>query len=952
MDNPIIQDTERLIHLHLHTEASRDGLGTIERLVAAAAQKGIDTLAVTDHGSLAAAITFTKTCHEYGIRPLIGYEAYVTLPGDQERYHLTLLADGNTGFNTLVHLNNLGQGGDDAKRPSFPLFALKEHHDGLVVLTGCPASPFQALPWGDAKDLAMQVKGWLGANFMAEVMLVAQANPPWERAAKLAKDLHLAPVLTNDAHFPYAEDAPVHKILSKFRMGFEYESANLFLASADELRQRALAIAPNYRGLIEAGIKNANALGDRLATVQFDATPKLPHIPNADSELWSMTLGKLVDLQHEFPGAFGVDYEKRLSEELAIIKDMGFSSYFLILADIVRYARSVDCRVGPGRGSGAGSLAVFLLGITEIDPIQYGLSFDRFLNRKRKEMPDIDTDFEAERRDLVIEYAKTRWGAIPVATYSRWTYKSLIHDLCRLWRIPRDVDDAAADAGPDSAEFDRLMTRAPGMREAFEAMSDQIRHIGQHAAGVVIVDATMPVPLERTASGSLVAGWVEGEHRELTVAGIVKFDLLGLTALSVLRRLEEKYDKRAPEPVDNAPEFELFRRGDLLGIFQFAGSQGILEFTKKVAPVNFNDLVAINALYRPGALDSGAAQHYPEWKHKPRKFGYPLVDEILAETFGVICFQEQFMEIFAALQGAPKGDLSDADLARKVLSKARPGQLEWEEKYAKLHAEFQDGCAANGIDDKTTHALWEEINAHTRYSFNKSHSVAYSHVAWEMAWWKYHYPVDFYAATLTVDTANWQNVLFDVVARGIEVVPPHVNESTNEFVSDGHRIYLPLSVVKFLGEAGQRVIMTERPFKDAQDFMDRIPKRSCNGRARLGLFELGAFAHLTGNDPVTLDVKTLPWPSAKERQEEYMGLFLPDVTFLKAIADAEAQGYKAGLVSEVEDRESRFGAYTVYKFLPQGAFWQRGGTKLKIGQEVKMTVKTNSGKILTVAPLR
>lgn len=304
-----------------------------------------------------------------------------------------------------------------------------------------------------------------------------------------------------------------------------------------------------------------------------------------------------------------------------------------------------------------------LTGITEIDPIQYGLSFDRFLNRKRKEMPDIDTDFEAERRHLVMDYAKTRWHAIPVATYSRWSHKSLVHDLSRVFHVPRDLDEAAADNGEDSPDFKRICARYPVFSDAYKAISGQVRHTGQHAAGVIIVEPGVPVPLERTSGGDLVAGWVEGEHRELTTAGIVKFDLLGLSALSILRRLEEKHGRRAPDPVDNDPVFELFRKGDLVGIFQFSGSQGILDFTRDVAPTKFDDLVAINALYRPGALDSGAAKSYPEWRLKPRLL-HPLIDPILAPTYGVICYQEQFMEIFATLTG---GTMADADLARLSL---------------------------------------------------------------------------------------------------------------------------------------------------------------------------------------------------------------------------------------------------------------------------------------------
>lgn len=929
-------------HCHWHSDRSPDGLGTISRSLQAAKSLGFSNMAITDHGSLANSIAFAVNAKYVGIKSIQGLEAYVLRDG--KRFHLTLLANGARGFKTLVDLNNIGVRGDDIK-PSFSLDLLRKHNDGLIVLSGCPASPLQELEWTDARQIAMELKSYLGGRFFAELMFASNGGS-WERSKRLMTDCGLKPILTNDAHFAYAGDADSHKIISQVRQGFQYESDKLFLATPTELEERVKRMAPSFLELARSGMRNAYTLTQKLETVVFDATPKLPHIPNADFELTSQTMSSLTRLTSGMSESDAAAYLARAQDELAVIIDMGFSSYFLILADIIQFAKTHRVRVGPGRGSGAGSLVVYLLGITELDPIVYGLSFDRFLNRKRKEMPDIDSDFSTEGRDAVLTYAKDRWGAMPVATYLRYSTKSLVHDISRILHIARELDAKAADGGEDSDDFKQLCVDIPGFKRTYDAALGQIKTIGQHPAGVVIASSDTPIPLERTSSGEVVIGWTEGEHRELSTAGLTKFDLLGLTALSVLRRLEERHGRRADDPVDDSPVFDLFAKGDLLGIFQFAGSQGIRDFTVKVGPRSLEDLVAINALYRPGALDSGAAEMYPEWRKKPRLL-HPLIDDILASTFGVICYQEQFMAIFARLTG---GDMADADLARKVLSKARPGQPDWELKMAELKLKFVEGSTKQGLDEDTASTIWSEIITHTRYSFNRSHSVAYARVAWDMAWWKYNHRTDFFAALLTVDRAEWERYLFDVVASGVEVVAPHVNTSTEDFVSKDGKLYLPLTVVKNLGGVGIKAIIDAQPFKDTADFMARVPKRSVTGRARLGLWQLGAMDGLNPTaDELGVDD---PGPLSKsEREEKYMGLYLPDADFLKRLDRAKRGGFVAGIVISKERRKSSYGEYDVFKLMPDGAFWSRSHGWLQEGMSVKCKVRKDNGKLISVDDL-
>jgi DNA polymerase-3 subunit alpha len=932
----------RMVHSHCHSDASRiDGLGPVGRLVGAAADKGMDRMALTDHGTLSNAIAFTAAAKARGVKPVMGMEAYVAMDG--ETFHLTLLADGNVGMNTLIELNNAGARGEYHK-PAFPIDLFRRHNAGLTVLTGCPASPMQATEWGDARKVGLELKGIFGDRLFAEFMFVSHGSP-WERSAKLARDLKLHPILTNDVHFAMREDAQVHEVLVRLKAAFSYESSQLYLTDAHDIMTRVRDTAPGFIEIAQKGIRNAYRLLGKLEAPSWSGVPRLPHVDNAETAVLKKAGDKLEAYLLANPHLDAAHYRERFVFEYNVVLEMGFCTYFYILEDLVSYARSVNVRVGPGRGSGAGSLLLFALGITEVDPIIHGLQFERFLNPKRKEMPDVDVDFDSVGRELVIRYASERWKGMPVATYARYSEKVLIADLARYYRVPRALSQEASDGGPASDAFDRIAKLNPIFRPAFDAMLGQIRHIGQHAGGIIITD--VPVPLERTSHEGLVAAWTEGlESRELTSAGVVKYDLLGISALEVLKRLEQKHGRRAEAPVDDAPEFKLFQDGDTVGIFQFSGSDGIVDFTKRVHPTRFADLVAINALYRPGALDSGAANHYPEWRLKPRKL-HPLIDDILAETYGVICYQEQFMAIYAKMT---KGDLGDADLARKVIVKSKPGDLVWETKMAELRAKFFRGAVDQGVSKDVVNTIWSEIITHARYSFNKSHAVAYTMLSWEMMWWKAHYPADFYAATLTTDPEKAQRYLFDVVGRGIEVVPPHVNHSSRDYESDGTRVYLPLSAIKGLGETGVDAILSARPFESLEDFMGRVPKRAVNARARQGLNQLNAFKDVPGN-PASLLLKPPEPMTVAEQQIAYLGFMLPTPRIMKAIRKAEKQGMMAGIIESREERESKWGKYMVYRLLPQGTCWSRNIPDRMPGDIVKIKLKRDSGKILQILPL-
>lgn len=923
-------------HLHVHTDASRDGLSPVSALLDTAAMHGIKNIAMTDHGTLGNAVSFTIEANLRGIKPIMGLEAYVEFEGHVG--HMTLLANGKSGFETLVRLNNKAHQSLH-KMPAISIDDLLADNKDIVVLTGCVNSPLNALSRKRGVELLAKLKGVLKDRLFCEVMFVSDA-PTHDNIIAIAQQTGTPIVLTGDVHFPKAADADVHTAMTAIRTGFGYNSHQLYL------KTRAEMISAGSRfydpELVTEWMENTEQLGEALAPVDFKREPTLPRVPKANEHLREKVFMALKQL--------GLDgdsrYVERAEYELSVVKTMGYSAYFLILDDIVSNAKKLGVRVGPGRGSGAGSLLLFCLEITQIDPIVHELPFERFLNPERIGMPDVDVDFDAEHRHLVLEYAKKKWKASPISTYARYSHKILVHDLAKYFRLDRELEAKAADEGPESDAFDELCEVSPEFGYAYSVMRDQIRHKGTHAGGVIVTDVN--VPIERAGDG-LSASWTEGMHNELSYAGVVKFDLLGLAALSILKRLEDRFGRRAEPPSDGSPVFEVFTQGRLEGIFQFSGSPGIKALTVRLAPERFADLVAINALYRPGALDVGATEMYPEWKKSPRAV-HPLLVDILAPTYGAIVFQEQVMAIFAKITG---GTLGAADQARRVIVKSKETDPEWVKKFEALRDLFLDGCRAHKMPEKEASALWHELAAHSRYSFNKAHSVSYAMIAWEMAWWKYFYPAYFYAEMMNVDSAMAQAYLFSTVSDGIEVMPPHVNVSGSEYTVKDGIIFMPLSAVKYMSPASAEIVVSERkingPFVSFKDFMSRVEKKVIRGQARAGLFRLGALDGLEGS-PDELKIKEVETMTKRETQLAYLGVVFPTPKIMKAIAGASADGFISGIVVDIEDKTSpRYGPYKVFRLVPMASFWSRGlaaADRLKKGDCVAIVTKKDSGKAI------
>lgn len=927
------------VPLHVHTMYSPDGLGSIAQLVDFAA-KNFRAMAVTDHGTLSGAAEFWSFAKAANLRPIFGNEIYMLHGG--KRGHLTVLANGEQGFRSLVALNNKAHENIDSRGfPITTLEMLEEYNKGLTVLTGCAASP---LYYGEEKDglqFASQLYDIFGSGrLFAEVMGVFHEDNV-SRPLFVAKKLGLKVVVTTDSHFVRPEQAGAHKVVTQCRKGYDYSSAELYLKTGEELIQTTWLKNALEESDILKFMKNTIEVADGLESFDLAAPPTLPKADVIEIEGIRVNILEKAEATLDDYTMMATRFDwptikRRFDQEVETIKDLGLVDYFSILYDIVQFCKRSGIKIGPGRGSGGGSLVLYLLGITEIDPLEHGLLFERFLSKSRRDMADFDLDVDAEQRQKVLDYAKVRWGALPIANFATYSNASLIRDLGRLYNVPKEIVEKAAELGdtdddvleeffayckPTALKSGLLLSNQDA-RTAYNSMLTQVRHMGKHAGGVVI--ATRPVPIEH---GLVV--WTEGvKARVLSQVGLVKYDILGVTALSQLQEMENLTGVQPGEPWDSDAENvykKIFWTGETTGVFQFSGSQGIVDLTKQVKPESLADLAAINALYRPGPLDSGMAWEYPKAKSASRKL-HPDVDEILKDTYGIIVFQEQVMALVALITG---GSLEDADDARKLISKGKPNDPVWREKMRKLEGHFREE-GEKRFDPKLVDKLWSEIVTFGRYGFNKSHSVAYSLLAYRMAWFKNYYPGAFYTALLNSDQESAQKWVYDAALHGVNIVPPHINFSETKWRWDkvNDVIYAPLSVIKFFGVKGALEVIKERE-KIGGEFsnlsqLKAIPKKSLNKRALKLLYYASAFRGVDGAiGSLISDYGDLPILADSEAQLEAFGFILPTARIVQFLKGETAAGRVAGFVMEIEGRDKGKGKYNVYRLAPSGMFWSK-----------------------------
>ncbi len=886
------------VSLHNHSDYSLlDGASQLPALVERAKELGMAALALTDHGVMYGAIELLKSCKKVGIKPIIGNEMYVIngsisdpQPKKERRYHLVLMAKNGTGYRNLVKLTSLShlqgmRGRGIFARACIDKHLLKKHSEGLIAATAClggevPQAILQGRP-----DVAREVARWYQGVFGDDYYLEIQDHGgPEDRLvnvemARIGEELGIELIATNDAHYLSSGDVEAHdallcvltgKLISDEKRlrytGTEYlkseaEMARLF---ADHLEPETIARAIANTGKVAEKVEDYDILGRYQM-------PRFP-IPEGHTPVSYLKEVAMAGLRDRLKLQSGEEpeplYLDRLLFELDVMEEMGFPTYFLVVWDYIRFARENGIAVGPGRGSAAGSLVAYALGITTIDPVKHGLLFERFLNPERKSMPDIDTDFCIERRGEVIDYVTRRYGEDKVAqiiTFNRMTSKAVLKDVARVLDIPYGDADRLAKLIPvvrgKPAKLSEMIgeeSPAPEFREKYES-DPKVRHwvdlarriegtnktFGVHAAGVVIAADPLDelVPLQRNNDGQVITQYFMEDVESM---GLLKMDFLGLKNLTMIEKAtclieksgQDKIDMEALPEEDQAT-FDLLARGDLEGIFQLESS-GMRQIVKDLKPSSLEDISSILALYRPGPLDAGLIPKFIHRKHGRESMDvvHPKLEPILQETYGIMVYQEQIMKIAQDLAGY---SLGEADLLRRAMGKKKKSEME---KHQDI---FVKGAQERGVDQQVATSLFEQMVMFAEYCFNKSHSTAYGAVTYQTAYLKAHYPVAYMASLLTVnagDSDKVQRYISNCNAMGIQVMAPDVNASDEDFTPVADRILFGLSAIRNLGEGAIRLLIESRrqdgPFTSLADLCDRLPGNQLNRRALEALIHSGA----------------------------------------------------------------------------------------------------------------
>ena len=889
-------------HLHTHSEYSLlDGASRIDELVSHVKKLGMDSLAVTDHGNLHAAWSFHSAARAAGIRPILGFEAYLAFgprqarekhPGAPAAYsHLVLLAKNRTGYRNLIKLSSIGYLEGFYRRPRIDREVLERHSDGIVCLAACMSGEVALHLRQERYDLARESASWFSRvfgpeNFWLEIQKhgIAEERIVEEGMLALGRDLGLGVVATNDAHYLRREDAESHDVLLAIGTGSDLDDPKRFRFTGTESYVKSEA---EMRALFPEqpdAIANTQVVADRCE-FDFEKRYFLPTFPRpADVATDEELLARLAEegAARRYGTPLPADARQRLDYELSVINGAGYAGYFLIVQDFIQAARDRGIPVGPGRGSAAGSLVAYSLGITNVCPLKFDLLFERFLNPERVSMPDIDVDFCFERRGEVIEYVRERYGRESVGqivTFGTMKARAAVKDVARVLRIPPGEADrltklipsgpAYSLSIPDAVEkVDELkeLVRGNPAYQRLMSLSSRIegisRHLSVHAAGVVIAPGPLAdyVPVcTAPTRGAGAAGSGEDsiitqfEMGPLEKVGMLKMDLLGLKTLTVIHDAVKAIEERHGRTIDiDALEFddpavyELLRDGRTAGVFQFE-SPLATETLRAMKCDRFDDLVASNALLRPGPLDTGMHTVFIRRKLGQEKVSYPhpLLKEVLEPTYGVITYQEQVMRIANVLAGF---SLAEADVLRKAVGKKDA------ELIRKELGRFVERAVAQGHPKKLADELAAQIETFGRYGFNKSHSVAYSVLAYQTAWLKAHYPAEFMAALLSAEIGNTDKVvqyINEARSLGIEILPPDVNESGFKFtVVADRRVRFGLGAIRNVGEGAILSIIaarTEKPLTTLSDLVERVDLRLCNKRVLESLVSAGACDGLGGN---------------------------------------------------------------------------------------------------------
>src|SRR6202790_5464152 len=905
-------DTPGFVHLHLHTDYSLlDGACDLEEVVDEAARREMPAVAVTDHGNLFAAESFYQKAKTRGVKPIIGCEVYVAKgsrhdrgessqrdaanghpnvaaePGQRSNNHLVLLCENADGYRNLIKLVSAGYLEGFYYKPRIDYDLLAKHSKGLIALSAClngavTENLVEERP-EQAREAAYKMRDIFGkGNFFLEIQdqgleIEKRVNP---KIAGLSRETGIPVVATNDCHYLKHSDAHAQEVLLCIQTGKTMNDTNRMKFPTDQFFFKTAEEMAQVFGEIPEALERTVAIAERC-NVKIDAMQnsfpdfQVPEGHTVDSYFEAIVREGFARRAPvlEARAKSGhlrktlAEYETRLTNEIRMIKQMRYAGYFLIVWDFIRYARSQAIPVGPGRGSAAGSLVGYALQITDVDPLQYDLLFERFLNPERVSMPDIDIDFCMRRRGGVIEYVTEKYGRSNVAqiiTFGTMAAKAAIKDVGRAMDLPYGEVDRIAKLVPNQINItlDEALKLSPQLKSQIESDARYVemmevakrleglaRHASTHAAGVVISPEPLTniVPLYKSNRDEITTQY---DMKGLEHIGLLKMDFLGLTTLTVLDDAVRMVDQNrgvhvdlGTLPLDDEPTYKLFARGETTAIFQFE-SHGMRDILRRYQPTRLEDLTALNALYRPGPIQGGMIDDFINRKHGKKKVAYdlPELKEILEETYGVILYQEQVMQIANRLAGF---SLGEADILRRAMGKKN------REEMAAQREKFLTGCAAHKVPPKKAERIFDLIAEFAGYGFNKSHSCAYALLAYQTAWLKTHYAVEFVAALLTSETGNTEKVvkyIHEARGMGITVLPPDANTSEVDFTPVGEQIRFGLRAIKNVGENTVRGILEARQklgkFRSIFELCDSVDPRLLNRRVLESLVKSGALDSL------------------------------------------------------------------------------------------------------------
>ncbi len=877
------------VHLHNHTHYSLlDGACKIPDIVEQCIKYKMPALAITDHGNMFGAIDFYQQATQAGIKPIIGSEVYIA-PGSRfekstsknnnknTSFHLVLLAKDEIGYKNLMKLVSIGYLEGFYYKPRIDKEVLQKHSKGLIALSSCLKGEIPQMILREnmerATAAATEFREIFGEDFYLELQ---DHNIPEEKTAikgllDISKSLNIPIVATNDTHYLKREHSVAHDILLCLQTGKDFDDQNRMRFSTDEVYFKSPDQMAKLFKDYPAAIKNTLKITDKCNLKLDFNTIHLPNfeVPKEEGDI------SLDEYLHKLavaalPNKYSVvtpEFRKRLLYELDIIKQMGYAGYFLIVKDFIDYARSEGIPVGPGRGSAAGSMVSYVLGITNIDPTKYNLFFERFLNPERVSMPDIDIDFCYERREEIIKYVRRKYGennVTQIITFGTMAARAVIRDVGRVLKFSYSEVDKIAKMIPPTIgmTIDKALEMVSELREL--AQKDELhkkliensrileglaRHSSTHAAGVIITpeELTNYTPLSKSSQGDITTQY-DGVTSENI--GLLKMDFLGLRTLTVIQNTLNMLNDKSIEinldqiPLNDDATFKIFANGETIGIFQFESS-GMREYLKKLKPRQVEDLIAMNALYRPGPMDM--IDDFIQRKHGLKKIEYPhpILEPILKETYGVIVYQEQVMQIASELAGF---SLGKADLLRRAMGKKKVALMNEQRKL------FNDGAAEREISKQISDKIFDYMDKFAGYGFNKSHAASYSVVAYQTAYLKAHYPVEFMAANLTSEMGNTKRVVIlieECKRMGIEILPPDVNESFIEFVPKKNSIRFGLGAIKNVGKNAIKSIIQAREefgrFKTIFDFCQNIDLRLVNKKVLESLIQAGALDSVEGH---------------------------------------------------------------------------------------------------------